>query len=147
MLNKQIIHELTGTTIYNRGLDLFLQHKVLSFQSKEQNEEIYMKAFVRGSGKKKYEVELTYNTFYEDLSECFCDCPAFYNYDGICKHCAAVLLECESRLDIQQTIFDYIEEPGCDGSKRRLSDYIGPKAVVFSTSSAAKKRLRPSKIC
>ena len=69
MLNKQIIHELTGTTIYNRGLDLFLQHKVLSFQSKEQNEEIYMKAFVQGSGKKKYEVELTYNTFYEDLSE------------------------------------------------------------------------------
>ncbi len=131
MLNKQIIHELTGTTIYNRGLDLFLQHKVLSFQSKEQNEEIYMKAFVQGSGKKKYEVELTYNTFYEDLSECFCDCPAFYNYDGICKHCAAVLLECESRLDIQQTIFDYIEEPGCDGSKRRLSDYIGPESGRF----------------
>lgn len=139
MLNKQIIQEITGTTIYNRGLELFLQNKVLSFKSKEQDEEIYMKAFVQGSGNKKYEVELTYNTFYEDLSECFCDCPAFYNYDGICKHCAAVLLEGESRLDIQQSIFDYIEEPGHAGSKRRLSDYLGPESGRFLPKSRSRE--------
>lgn len=139
VLNKQIIQEITGTTIYNRGLELFLQNKVLSFKSKEQNEEIYMSAFVQGSGNKKYEVELTYNTFYEDLSECFCDCPAFYNYDGICKHCAAVLLEGESRLDIQQSIFDYIEEPGHAGSGRRLSDYLGPESGRFLPKSRSRE--------
>lgn len=69
--------------------------------------------------------------FYEDVSECFCDCPAFYNYDGICKHCAAVLLACESRLDIQSTIFDYIERPGYTDKKHRLSDYIVPEGEHF----------------
>lgn len=139
MLNKQIINEITGSTIYKRGLELFQQNKVLTFQSKVQSEEIFIKAVVQGSGKKKYEVELVYNTFYEDLSECFCDCPAFYNYDGVCKHCAAVLLECENRLDIQETIFDYIEEPGTAGSKRRLSDYIGSETGRFLPRSRSKE--------
>lgn len=139
MLNKQIINEITGSTIYKRGLELFQQNKVLTFQSKVQSEEIFIKAVVQGSGKKKYRVELVYNTFYEDLSECFCDCPAFYNYDGVCKHCAAVLLECENRLDIQETIFDYIEEPGTAGSKRRLSDYIGSETGRFLPRSRSKE--------
>ncbi len=139
MLNRQIIQEITGTTIYNRGMELFCQNKVLSFESDELDEEIHMRAVVQGSGKKKYNVELYYNTFYEDLSECFCDCPAFYNYDSICKHCAAVLLEAESRLDIQQTIFDYIEEPGGAGAKRRLSDYIGPEGGRFLPKSRSKE--------
>ncbi|MDE7132106.1 MAG: DEAD/DEAH box helicase [Lachnospiraceae bacterium] len=139
MLNKQIIKEITGPTIYNRGLELFRQNKVLTFKSEEQDEEIFIKAVVQGSGRKKYKVELFYNTFYEDLSECFCDCPAFYNYDGICKHCAAVLLECESRLDIQETIFDYIEEPGSSGQKRRLSGYIEPDSGRFLPKSRSKE--------
>ena len=139
MLNRQIINEITGSTIYNRGFELFCQNKVLTFQSKTQDEEIFIKAIVQGSGKKKYNVKLVYNTFYEDLSECFCDCPAFYNYDGVCKHCAAVLLECENRLDIQQSIFDYIEEPGTDGQKRRLSDYIVPEGGRFLPRSHSKE--------
>ncbi len=153
MLNKQIINEIAGSTIFNRGYELFCQKKVLTFQSKKQDEEIFMKASVQGSGRKKYKVELVYNTFYEYLSECFCDCPAFYNYDGICKHCAAVLLECESRLDMQQTIFDYIEEPGSAVQKRRLSDYIVPDDGRFlpkprskETTSIIKDLLRRQRI-
>ncbi len=139
MLSKQIINEITGPTIYSRGYELFCQKKVLTFQSKKQDEEIFMKAVVQGSGRKKYRIELVYNTFHEYLSECFCDCPAFYNYDGICKHCAAVLLECENRLDMQQTIFDYIEEPGSTNQKRRLSDYIVPDAGHFLPKSRSKE--------
>ena len=139
MLNKQIINEIAGPTIYNRGYELFCQKKVLTFQSKKQDEEIFMKAVVQGSGRKKYRTELVYNTFHEYLSECFCDCPAFYNYDGICKHCAAVLLECESRLGMQQTIFDYIEEPGSINQKRSLSDYIVPDGGRFSPKSRSKE--------
>ncbi|MDE6846497.1 MAG: DEAD/DEAH box helicase [Lachnospiraceae bacterium] len=98
-----------------------------------------MKSVVQGSGKKKYKVELVYNTFYEELSECFCDCPAFYNYDGVCKHCAAVLLECENRLDIQETIFDYIEAPGSAGQRRRLSNYVIPEGGRFLPKSHSRE--------
>lgn len=135
MLTRQIIQEITGPTIYNRGFQLFHEQKVLTFQSKEQDDEIHVTAVVQGSGRKTYKVELTYHTFYETLSECFCDCPAFYSYDGICKHCAAVLLECENRLDTQTTIFDYIDAPGHAGHRRRLSDYFNPENSRFLSKS------------
>lgn len=138
MLTRQIIQEITGPTIYNRGFELFHEHKVLAFQSKEQDGEIHVTAVVQGSGRKTYTVELTYHTFYETLTECFCDCPAFYSYDGICKHCAAVLLECENRLDTQTTIFDYIDAPGHAGRRRRLSDYFDPGDARFLPKSHAK---------
>ena len=37
MLTKQLIKEIAGTTIYNRGLELFKQNKVLTFKSNSQN--------------------------------------------------------------------------------------------------------------
>lgn len=139
MLTKQLIKEITGPTIYNRGLELFRQNKVLSFQSRTDDEEIDVKATVQGSGRKKYNVSLIYNTFYEDVAECHCDCPAFYSYDGLCKHCAAVLFMCESRLEEQHSIFDYIEEPGHSGQKRRLSDYLGPENGRFLPKSHSRE--------
>lgn len=135
MLTRQIIQEIAGTTIYNRGFELFRENKVLSFQAKEKGDEIHMSAIVQGSGRKKYEVEITYNTFYEELSECFCDCPAFYSYDGICKHCVAALLNCESTLDTQTTIFDYIEAPGRAGRRRSLSSYLPSESGHFLSKS------------
>lgn len=139
VLTKQIIKEITGSTIYNRGLELFQEHKVLSFKSREEKDDISMEAVVQGSGRKKYNVELTYNTFYEEVSSCYCDCPAFYNYDGICKHCTAVLLACEDQLDDQRTLFDYINEPGRTGHGRRLSDYIGSDSSRFLPRSRSKE--------
>lgn len=153
MLTRQIIQEIAGTTIYNRGFELFRENKVLSLRSEEKGGEIQLSAVVQGSGRKKYEVEITYNTFYEELSECFCDCPAFYSYDGICKHCVAALLDCESTLDTQTTIFDYIEDPGHAGHRRRLSDYLPsegghflPKSRSMETPPAISALLRRRRI-
>ena len=151
MLTKQLIKEIAGTTIYNRGLELFKQNKVLTFKSNSQNEEITVKATVQGSGRKKYKVTLSYNTLFDDVSECYCDCPAFYSYDGICKHCAAVLLAYEEQQDMQQAIFDYIDTPGSAG--RRLFDYIGyengrflPKNRSRQTTPVIKDLLRRQRI-
>lgn len=153
MLNKQLIKEIAGPTIYNRGWELFQQDKVLSFKSKTKEENIHVKAVVQGSGRKKYEVELTYNSFYEDVEDCYCECPAFYSYDGICKHCAAVLFACEERLEEQHSIFDYIAEPGQDERPRRLADYLGhessrflPRSRSRETTPAIRELLRRQRI-
>lgn len=139
VLTKQTIKEITGATIYHRGLELFRQNKVLSFQSEDRNEEIYVKATVQGSGRKKYKVTLAYDTLYEEITECYCDCPAFYSYDGLCKHCAAVLFVCEDRLEEHYAIFDYIEEPGQTGEKRRLSNYLEHENGRFLPRASSKQ--------
>ena len=87
MLSKRQIKQLAGSVIYNRGLELYYQDKVMQFCADElEEEEIGIRARVKGSGRKEYNVELVYHKFYEDLSESYCECPAFFSYAGICKH-------------------------------------------------------------
>ena len=149
MLNKKIIKKLAGASIYSRGLEVFYQNQVKSFEFKEEDDEVFIRAIVQGSGRKRYNVELIYDMLYEDLSECYCECPAFFNYDGICKHCVAALLEYENQLDEQMSIFDYTDESDDRSGGHRLSDYIDqdrrkytPKLRSRETTPAMKELLR-----
>lgn len=155
MINKRQIKKLANSTVYSRGLDLYEQDKVMEFRVEElEEEEVRIHALVKGSGRNKYEVELVYNSFYEDLSESFCECPAFYTYSGICKHCVAALLEYEDYENRQKTIWDYIgakenENKYQSGSgKRFVSGGSRPQGSIFQdyglpvTTPAIKKLLQ-----
>lgn len=111
MIDKKKIKKLTNTATYNKGLDIYYQDKVVMFETdKIVQDQITIKAMVKGSGRKRYEVELLYDEEYDNIVEEYCECPAFYSYSGICKHCVAVLLEFEKYQYKQQTIFDFIDE-------------------------------------
>lgn len=47
---------------------------------------------VRGSAGRSYRVTATVDEEYSDVTSCNCECEAFYNYEGLCKHCVALLL-------------------------------------------------------
>ena len=79
---------------------------------------------VQGSGRKSYQVEVTYDRILDELEDCYCECPAFYSYEGICKHCVAVLLEAEHYQFRQQTIQDFLETQFQKAGKRSLKDYM-----------------------
>lgn len=143
MLDKKTIRKLVNSATYNKGLDLYNQDKVSKFEVKEaQEDQFEIRALVKGSGQKKYNVELIYDEVYDDLIESYCECPAFYSYNGICKHCIAVLLEFEHYRYRQQTIYDFMGEPA-KNKGRRLSDYLKATAVpVRETTPAMKELLR-----
>ena len=97
MLNKRMIKKLTNTSTYNKGLDLYYLDKVNKFTVDDHDlENIVINARVKGSGSKSYDVELVYDELADDVTESYCECPAFYSYTGLCKHCIAVLLEYEN---------------------------------------------------
>lgn len=94
MLTRRMIKRYAGAVTYNRGEELKEQGKVLSLDVEENDlEEEQIHALVRGSGAKIYNVELVYDPVYEELVSSDCECPAFYSYSGICKHCVAALIE------------------------------------------------------
>lgn len=138
MLNKRMIKKLANTSTYNKGLDLYYLDKVSSFQIEKKDGENIISARVKGSGSKVYDVEMVYDDFLDDVAESYCDCPAFYSYAGLCKHCVAVLLEYENYQYRQQTISDYMEEQ-LDGKK--LSDYLEPDDVSAQRRKNGKKQL------
>lgn len=138
MLNKQKIKSYTGSTTYSRGLELYHQDKVLQFRVDEDDEDnIIIQALVKGSGRKKYDVEIRYNSLFDDLVDSYCECPAFYSYAGICKHCVAALLEYMDYEDRQMHISDYIKKKSADGNMRRGI----VERAAFETTPAIKRLL------
>ena len=86
MLTRSGIKRLAGYS-YARGVEIFNQGKVGSFYMEGSEEYDRIRALVKGSGRHRYAVEITVNTETDEIEDCGCECPAFYSYDGLCKHC------------------------------------------------------------
>ncbi len=94
MLTKSAIRRMADSAVYARGIDIYQSGKVSDFRVKNGKDGIWViLARVKGSGRNVYEVEIEYDDRLEEVEGFFCSCPAFYNYDGLCKHSIAVLLE------------------------------------------------------
>lgn len=95
MFDKKQLKRMAGTTIYYRGLDIYQREGVLEFsaESKDRGMSDRIEAMVQGSGRKRYHIELTYDYEFNEIADYYCDCPAYYSYDGPCKHCVAAALK------------------------------------------------------
>lgn len=90
------IKELANSKSYSRGLSLFQMGHVLQFSAEENEDGIeVIECLVQGSGRNRYDVYLMWDPIYEEVIESGCDCLAFQEYDGICKHCVAAMLAYE----------------------------------------------------
>ncbi|MBS7006796.1 SNF2 helicase associated domain-containing protein [Anaerostipes sp.] len=107
MLSKAEIRSLTNPTSYSRGRSLYESGHILDFSVDGQNEIDYIDALVQGSGRKQYDVNLEYNIELDCLENSYCDCPAYHEYYGLCKHCIAVLLEYDEYVKRQEAILEH----------------------------------------
>lgn len=92
---REIIMDNTTLPVYEAGLQLYQRSNVWEFHAEKDGyyEEIY--GVVKGSGRKTYNVDITYNTKCDFLENYGCECSEFFGMNGLCKHCVAVLLEYE----------------------------------------------------
>ena len=109
MLTRDQVKKKAGYS-YDRGTALYSQNKVSSFLSEEEGRYHRIQARVKGSGRKSYEVEILVDDGADSITESYCECPAFLSYNGLCKHCVAVLLEYISRTNHQRAIRDYVRQ-------------------------------------
>lgn len=111
MLTRTAIREYaTNTTTYTRGLDLYRSNKIQSFSVEEDEGFHNIEAAVKGSGRNVYAVYLKVEIDGGSLNGVGCQCPAFYKYSGICKHCVAALLEYLDWEKRQGTIFEQTKQ-------------------------------------
>lgn len=91
MLTREQIHKMSGYS-YMRGLELYDQDKVKNFRMTSDTRYDQIEAVVQ-DGRKVYDVVLTVEREPDKVTESYCECPSYYAYDGLCKHCVAVLLK------------------------------------------------------
>lgn len=108
MLTEKDIKKMAGVSSFLKGKELSRTGKILDFQVSRDNKQgaISIEAVVKGSGRNKYWITIDYDEERDELLGSYCDCPAFYSYEGICKHCVAVLLTYMERQEQQRSLFD-----------------------------------------
>ena len=98
MLTTTKIRKMANKSAYDKGMQIrYSKKRVLNFQVKRQQGlrrgsrgwDLSM-AEVRGSNGEIYHVELEYDAAADELLGASCECLAFQNYEGLCKHCVAV---------------------------------------------------------
>ncbi|EGN36506.1 hypothetical protein HMPREF0994_04226 [Lachnospiraceae bacterium 3_1_57FAA_CT1] len=96
MLSRTDIRRECHKTTFEKGEELSRRGSVRNLQWTKGKEDgfevISMEANVNGSRGNLYEVKIKIDEDYREILEYECECPAFYTYAGLCKHCAAVLL-------------------------------------------------------
>lgn len=126
-ITERSIRELCSSPdVYTRGLKYYIDERVIDVDI--DMEEGYVEATVLGS--EEYLVQLEFDDGGE-LQNMECDCPAYFQYDGCCKHIAALLLFLKN-MDTKRATPD---EPG----KKSLLETLSTKPALIDLEQTVKK--------
>ena len=93
MFTRSNVMRDAGTTIFRRGEELYQEGAILDFRAEDKGFMDDVFARVKGSGRLSYKVRLRYNWDLDYMEDYSCECAAYLNYEGMCKHCVAVALK------------------------------------------------------
>jgi superfamily II DNA or RNA helicase len=108
MFSVSDIKEESYPAAFRKGKDLYETGGVsdLTYEIYEENgfPVADLSAKVRGIQQNFYHVTAVIDEEFSDVSQINCDCEAFYNYDGMCKHCVAALLAYVNRRQAREIL-------------------------------------------
>ena len=139
MITNALIKYMAGAAAYARGQNVYLEGKVLDMDVQEFGSGDEIVASVKGSGRNIYEVDVSVDKENDAIDGFYCDCPAYGEYDGLCKHCVAVLLEYNEYLTRQQ-----IDDKKLDtlkGVKKGITMHTTPELAQLLQKQAVAKSL------
>jgi len=139
MISKTQIKYMSGAASYARGLDIYLDGKVLDMDVQDFGSYDEVVASVKGSGRNIYEVDVSVDKEDNQIDNIYCECPAYGEYDGICKHCVAVLLEYNEYAARQQVDPQKLNQ--LKGVKKGITMHTTPELAQLLQKQAVAKSL------
>ncbi len=136
MITREQIKKMSGYS-YARGLEIYNKNRIRAFEAKKEPQYDRLEAEVKGSGRKSYRVSIAIERETDSVAEAFCECPAFFSYDGLCKHCVAVLLKYIANQNHQAAIESFLlrqeklrPKHPAEGKPKRLQTTAQMKALL-----------------
>lgn len=146
MISLKPIRENAGSPAYTRGNQIYKKDRIRNFHCQNQGSLIETEALVEGSYDRIYRVELVYDRVEDDFLEYSCECEAYFNYSGMCKHCVGValkLLEHEQGLTNQ---YGEKNQPGWKSDKKLRATDQQVSKWIRSRSMKEKSRFFQAEI-
>lgn len=141
MFSNDDIIRMAGRVTYERGRQLYDAGYVLDMDVQTEGDYDVIAASVRGSGRKVYETDLLILRETGELEECYCECPAFRSYDGICKHCVAVWLQYRAEEGYEEEEDGQLTLDSIPGVRRGFQKHTSPELAALFQRQALKKSL------
>lgn len=86
------LDDVESDTTLEKGGDYFRQRLVNLTECEKEDDMLTLNAQVKSANsRKQYDVSISFGDDGE-VYQYECNCPAYYNYDGPCKHCVATIL-------------------------------------------------------
>lgn len=147
MISKATIKKMTRSVTYQKGQELYYTTDLLSFNVNSYIDDLgdeirEISALAQGSYGNEYEVDITVNETTSEIFDSYCDCPAYENYEGLCKHCVAVLFE---YLDRREKLSLEEEKDTVEQLLEVLGVQKGVKVSERKDAAAMKKKRSTSK--
>ena len=139
MITNALIKYMAGTAVYARGQNIYLEGKVLDMDVQDCGASDEIIASVKGSGRNIYEVDVSVDKENGAIDSFYCDCPAYGEYDGLCKHCVAVLLEYKERAEYSQ--IDDKKLDNLKGIKKGITMHTTPELAQLLQRQAVARSL------
>jgi superfamily II DNA or RNA helicase len=143
---KTIASVATNKKTYERGFEYYNQRRVSSLHAElNQSGGTHISAEVLGS-KYSYTAEATLDADGE-LVDHFCDCPAFYSFEGCCKHIVAMLLQHYYRSVTEKAAPAPIKGASVtDSTARQMIKQYADRIINSAVSGASVKKVRLSPV-
>lgn len=144
---KNIAAAATNKKTYERGVEYYDQRRISNLIVKKEpnSPRTHISADVQGS-KASYDVEMTLDENGGLVSH-YCDCPAFYSYEGCCKHVVAVLLQYYYRriLENEQPVNHSLQRDlQTDSLSQQMIKKYSEKLINGAVALASQKKARLS---
>lgn len=130
----------TDDATFRRGKSYFDGRRVRRIRMLSGNGRVTLKAEVSGSYFSSYRVELVFDEC-ADIESAACECPAFEQYDGLCKHCVAVLFAAQGGLGGMAR--ERLAPQSGAGVRKLIEDYARAADGWAESDVAGRARLEP----
>lgn len=123
-ITLDFIKRYCSRKVYEQGFDLYKKDQVLNYHDRENGHLglEYMGAVIEENDGTLCDVTAIYRESDAILYDYTCTCEAYESYQGICRHCVALLLECYARREGEIQDGRYVTETS-PMVKQLLSEY------------------------
>ena len=139
MITNALIKYMAGAAVYTRGQNVYIEGKVLDMDVQDCGASDEIVASVKGSGRNINEVDVSVDKENDAIDGFYCDCPAYGEYDGLCKHCVAVLLEYKERVAWSQMDDKNLDD--IKGVQKGITMHTTPELAQLLQRQAVAKSL------
>lgn len=137
LLTREEIKRKSNGKTYQRGMQLKKQGAIFNIREREEQGTMHVRAVAEGSMDIEYFLWMDFDLEKGEILEYECQCPAYFQYEGMCKHCVALALHYVSEEPARMDLNEFLRGQKQGGKKVSTSNQISEMIYDYAMEERA----------